>query len=195
MTDNPLFHLKLATDPAWTRTVMADFDQFLLDHASCEKKASSMAMTFIAHYPDRTQLIRAMTDLAIEELSHYREVIKWVLDRGLQPGKDSKDPYVTQFFTATRQGREPYFLDRLLIAAIVEARGHERFGLIADALPESALKNFYRAITSSEGRHLDLFVNLALTYFAEDEVYPRLDELLTIEADLIRTLPHRAALH
>lgn len=154
-----------------------------------------MAMTFIAHYPDRSELIRAMTDLAIEELSHFREVIKWVLERGLQPGKDNKDAYVTRFFSATRQGREPYFLDRLLIAAIIEARGHERFGLVADALPTGALKNFYQAITSSEGRHLDLFVNLALTYFPDNEVNARLDELLTVEADLIRTLPHRAALH
>jgi tRNA-(ms[2]io[6]A)-hydroxylase len=195
MTESTHFALLVATPADWADTVLTDFNSFLLDHASCEKKASSMAMTFIAHYPDRTELVRAMTDLAIEELCHYREVIKLALERGLQPTKDYKDRYVIEFFTATRKGSDAYFMDRLLIAAIIEARGHERFGLVAEALPAGSLKNFYRAITTSEARHLDLFVELALRYFPADQVLPRLKELLTIEATIIANLPHRAALH
>ncbi|MGB3623832.1 tRNA-(ms[2]io[6]A)-hydroxylase [Ketobacter sp. MCCC 1A13808] len=190
-----MYQLKIATDPAWVDVVLNDFDRFLLDHASCEKKASSMAMTLVSHYPDRTELVTAMTELAIEELNHFKEVVRYILSRNLRLAADQKDPYVAEFFRHTRKGREPYFLDRLIVASIVEARGHERFGLIAEALAEGPLKQFYKAITTSEGRHLDLFHKLAYTYFPQAEVTTRTEELLTIEADIISRLPHRAALH
>ena len=86
-------------------------------------------------------------------------------------------------------------LDRLLIASIVEARGAERFGMIAAALPQGKLKKFYQAITDSESRHYQLFLELAENYYAETAITPRLNELLDIEAQIIRTLPFRAALH
>lgn len=187
--------LRFKTPSEWTETVLQDFDTFLLDHAACEKKASSMAMSMVSHYPDKPELIQAMVDLAIEELCHYRDVVKILSQRELQLGADEKDPYVTQFRKAIRQGREEYLLDRLLIAAIVEARGHERFGLVAEALPEGPLKRFYEAITSSESRHYQLFVDLAKKYIDEDKVAHRLDQLLEIEADIVRHLPNRAALH
>lgn len=187
--------LRFKTPAEWTEVVLQDFDTFLLDHAACEKKASSMAMSMVSHYPDKPELIQAMVDLAIEELCHYRDVVKILAQRELQLSADEKDPYVTQFRKAIRQGREEYLLDRLLIAAIVEARGHERFGLVADALPEGPLKRFYQAITSSESRHYQLFVDLAKNYIDEEKVEHRLDQLLDIEADIVRQLPNRAALH
>lgn len=187
--------LKYVTPAQWTETVLADFDTFLLDHAACEKKASSMAMSMVSHYPDKTELVRAMIDLAIEELSHYRDVVKIISERELRLAADEKDPYVTQFRRAIRQGREAYLLDRLLIAAIVEARGHERFGLVAEALPEGPLKRFYQAITSSEARHFELFVALAKRYIDEAKVTTRLQELLQVEAEIAAQLPFRPALH
>ncbi len=190
-----MYQLRVNTSQEWIDTVLAGFDDFLLDHASCEKKASSMAMTFLSHYPDRTELVKAMTDLAVEELNHFKEVVKIILERGLQLKGDEKDPYVIQFFKAMRKGSDLYFLDRLLIASIIEARGHERFGLVAEHLTPGPLKQFYKAITTSEGRHLDLFEQLALRYFPETQVAHRLDELLNIEADIIVSLPPRAALH
>lgn len=189
------YTLKIATNSSWTETVLADFDRFLLDHASCEKKASSMAMTFVSHYPDRIELVKAMTELAVEELVHFKEVVKIILSRNLVLGADEKDPYVTRFFKSMRKGTDFYFLDRLLIASIIEARGHERFGLIAEALEPGPLKQFYKAITVSEGRHLDLFTDLARTYFPEPIVSERLEELLEIEKAIILDLPFRAALH
>jgi tRNA-(ms[2]io[6]A)-hydroxylase len=190
-----MFSLKYATDSAWVDTVLKDFDCFLLDHASCEKKASSMAMTFVSHYPDRTELVSAMTELAIEELNHFKEVVRIILSRNLQLAADQKDPYVSQLFKHTRKGRELYFMDRLILASIVEARGHERFGLVAEALSAGPMKQFYKAITTSEGRHLDLFLKLACLYFPEPAVLARTDQLLDVEADIISQLPHRPALH
>ena len=187
--------LKIKTDPRWLQCVLENFDRFLLDHASCEKKASSLAMTLISHYPDRTELVSAMTDLAVEELNHFKEVVKHILARNLVLQPDEKDPYVTSLFQHMRKGSDAYFMDRLILASIIEARGHERFGLVADALEPGPLKQFYKAITTSEGRHLDLFMELALHYFDRDEVEQRTEELLNIEADIICALPMRAALH
>lgn len=187
--------LAYQTPQAWVDAVMADFDRFLLDHATAEKKASGMAMSMLSHYPDRTELVNAMADLAIEEMTHFREVIKLVHERGGMAEKDEKDPYVNEFRKAFRRGKEEYFLDRMLVGAVIEARGAERFGLIAEALEPGKLKTFYTAITRSETRHEGLFVDLAYIYFDKAEVDKRLQELITIEADIVKQLPFRAALH
>lgn len=187
--------LKYATSPAWTEAVLMDFDRFLLDHAACEKKASSMAMSMVSHYPDKPDLIRTMIDLAIEELSHYRDVFRIICQRNLRLVGDEKDPYITALRRQIRHGREVYLLDRLLVAAIIEARGHERFGLIAEALPEGQVKRFYQSITKSEARHFQLFIDLANNYTNTIKVEQRLVELLGIEAEITAALPIRAALH
>lgn len=188
-------NLAYQTPQLWTETVLADFDRFLLDHATAEKKASGMAMSMLSHYPDRVELVTAMADLAIEEMTHFREVIKIVHERGGRATKDEKDPYVNEFRLAFRRGKDEYFLDRMLVGAIIEARGAERFGLIAEALEPGKLKNFYVAISKSEQRHEGLFVDLALIYFDKSEVNQRLAELIAIEAEIVKKLPHRAALH
>ena len=187
--------LAYATPSEWTETVLIDFDRFLLDHAAAEKKASGMAVSMLSHYPDRVELVEAMADLAIEEMTHYREVVKLIHSRGKITGKDNKDPYVNEFRKALRKGAEVYFLDRLLIGGIIEARGAERFGLIAEALEPGQLKNFYTSITRSEQRHEGLMVDLALLYFDRAKVMPRLQELIEIEAKIVAALPLRAALH
>lgn len=183
------------TSPEWTKTVLADFDRFLLDHAAAEKKASGMAVSMLSHYPNRVELVTAMADLAVEEMSHFKEVVKLIHDRGNIINKDEKDPYVNQFRKALRKGSDEYFLDRLLIGGIIEARGAERFGLIAEALEPGQLKSFYTAITRSETRHLDLMIDLAYLYFDDTVVDQRLAELIDIEANIVAQLPLRAALH
>lgn len=190
-----MYALRFATPAAWTETVLADFDSFLVDHAAAEKKASGMAMSMLSHYPDKTEIVNAMVALAVEELTHFREVIKLMHQRGLVLGADSKDPYVNALRKCMRKGTDVYLLDRLLIASIVEARGCERFGLVADALPEGELKRFYRAITESEARHEDLFVRLASHYFDHQTIDHRMNDLLSIEAAIVADLPIIAALH
>lgn len=187
--------LRYATSPEWVKTVLADFDEFLLDHAAAEKKASGMAISMLSHYPDKVELVSTMADLAVEELSHYREVVKWIHARGLITAADTKDPYVIEFRKSIRQGHDIYLMDRLLTASIIEARGAERFGLVAEALEEPGIKQFYTAIARSEERHYETFLNLAYLYLPQVEVDERWQELLEIEADIVRSLPLRAALH
>ncbi len=187
--------LKLPTSPLWTEAVLGDFDSFLQDHANCERKASGSAMNMVSHYPDRKELVTAMIELAREELRHFSQVYRHMAARGVMLGPDRKDPYIHRLSQKYRKGSEAYFLDRLLVAGILEARGCERFGLIASALPAGPLKDFYRDITRSEARHQDLFVRLALLYFDPVTVEARLEELLEAEALIISDLPRRAALH
>ncbi len=187
--------LRFNTPAAWCDAVMADFDSFLQDHAAAEKKASGMAVSMLSHYPDRLELVRAMTDLAVEELTHFREVVRWLHKRGLVTAADQKDAYVTQLRDHLRRGRDEFLLDRLLVAGIIEARGAERFGLVAGALEDGPLKTFYRSITRSEERHHELFFELAELYLPPATVASRLDELLDAEAAIAAALPCRAALH
>ncbi|MDB4261591.1 tRNA-(ms[2]io[6]A)-hydroxylase [bacterium] len=192
MSHSPLIY---STPAAWTAAVLADFDSFLLDHAAAEKKASGMAISMLSHYPDRIELVTAMADLAVEELTHYREVVKWIHRRGLITAPDQKDHYVLGFRKAIRQGRDEYMLDRLLVGSIIEARGAERFSLVAEALQPGPLQNFYQSIARSEERHYELFLDLARQYLDAEVVAQRWQELLEFEAGIVRGLPIRAALH
>lgn len=185
------------TSGTWLATVLADFDSFLKDHASCEKKASGMALNIASHYPDKPDIVNAMADLAVEELSHYREVVRLLTGRGLSPGPDGRDPYARAMNALIRQGPAYFLLDRLLIAAIVERRGFERFGLIADALAAGSEKRFYQAICASEDRHWQLFLSLANSHctVADVDIPARLAELVAAEAEIVSGLPLRSALH
>ena len=190
-----LFGLKVATDPAWLRVVLSDLDAFLVDHAAAERKASGMAMQLVSHYPDRPELVSAMVDLACEELEHFRLVYRVIEARGVQLVPDTRDEYVRGLQALSRRGREAYFMDRLLIAGIVEARGCERFGLVAGGLPPGKLKDLYAELTRAESRHHGLFMRMARTYFDQDKVALREQELLEQEAQIVAGLSLRAALH
>lgn len=196
---------------AWLDAVMNDFDAFLLDHASNERKASAQALSLVAHYPDKTHLVETLIELAREELAHFQAVVRIASARGLSLPPDQPDPYVQALRARIRRGPEVYFLDRLLVGGVVEARGCERFGLIADALCDASghsfrdsfrdssskkeVANFYREIADSEARHADLFVDLAARYFDKPVVETRLAEIIADEAEIVQELTIRAALH
>lgn len=183
------------TDPAWVAVALGDFDRFLQDHASCEKKASGMALSLASHYPDKPALVNAMVDLAVEELSHYREVVRLLVRRGLTIAPDTRDSYVRQLNALARHGPGTYLLDRLLVASIIERRGHERFGLVAEALPEGGEKRFFAALTQAEGRHWAIFLDLAREYFDGDAVESRLPVLVRAESDIVAALPLEPRVH
>ena len=198
MAEQDIFRLIPAlktTHESWIKVVLNRFDDFLEDHASCEKKASGMAMSMASHYPDRPVLLTAMVDLAVEELNHYREVVRLIIARDNQPGPDSKDHYVKELNGLVRKGKELFLLDRLLVAALIERRGAERFQLISDNVRDATIKKFYGSITNSESRHWKLFINLALEYFEESEVEERLSALAPEENRIIESLPIKPALH
>ncbi len=196
-----MFKLRYQTPQGWTKSVLNNFDAFLIDHAGAEKKASGMAMSMALHYADKPDIVTAMIDLSIEELEHFREVVRLMTARQLQLQKDEKDIYINQLRKQARNGRDDYFLDRLLLGSVIEARGAERFGLVASALPigesteQDELKKFYEAITRSEDRHQDLFHKLATNYFSPHIIANRLDQLLDFEAQLVSSLAFRSALH
>ncbi len=194
-----MLELRVATADPWVAVVLDDFDDFLLDHAACERKASANALSLVTHYPDRQELVRLMIELAREELHHFQQVHQLVENRGLLLTRDRKDPYLNALLKRIRRGREDYFLDRLLIAGIAEARGCERFGLIAAALEkrgaDSALAVFYANLSESEARHRELFIDLAGLYFDKKAVGSRLSEWLDDEARIVSELPITAALH
>ena len=192
MEETPLL---IETNPNWIQAVLSDFDSFLQDHAAAEKKASGMALSMLSHYPDRILLVTKMTDLAIEELIHYRQVLRWIHSRGLVTASDTKDPYVLGLRQVIRKETNTYLLDRLLTASVIEARGAERFALIADAIERPPLKNFYKSLAKSEARHYRLFLELAEEYFDSSVIELRWKEILNIEAEVVSKVPIRAALH
>ena len=150
--------LRWTTPRRWVDGVLGDFDTFLIDHAACERKASGLALSLVCHYPDRPDLVRAMTDLSVEELAHFREVVKWLLRRNLTVGRDEKDPYVNGLRKYIRTDSECYLLDRLVLFGIVEKRGHERFSLVAASVEDPPAARFLSASRDGRGETLrDLF--------------------------------------
>ncbi len=188
--------LKVASSQEWLDAVMTDFDSFLQDHADCERKASAMAMSFVAKYPDRNEIIPELIETGIEELEHFEQVYKLMRARGLSLRHSiGEDLYVSQLIKQCHSGRNERFMDRLLIASALETRGAERFRMVAEAQDDPELQKFYKALWTSEAKHGHIFVKMALHYFEEDKVYERLDWWMDREAEAIQSLEIKAALH
>ena len=188
--------LKVASSSEWLNAVMNDFDSFLQDHADCERKASAMAMSFVAKYPDRNEIIPELIETGIEELEHFEQVYQLMRQRGVSLRHSiGEDKYVSQLIKQCHSGRTERFLDRLLIASALETRGAERFRLVAEAQEEPALQRFYKTLWVSEAKHGHIFVKMALNYFEQSQVYERLDWWMDREAEAIQSIEVKAALH
>lgn len=188
--------LKAESSQEWVNCVMENFDDFLKDHADCERKASSMAMSFVAKYPDRKEIIPELIHTGIEELEHFRLVYKIMQERGLMLNHSiPEDLYVKELLKHCHSDREKRFRDRLIIASIVENRGFERFKLVSENIQDEELAKFYHMIYVSEAKHGHIFVEMALNYFDREEVFNRWEELATIEAEILNGLELKSALH
>lgn len=188
--------LAVPSPPAWIVAVMADFNAFLQDHADCERKATGFAMSMVAKYPDRTAIIPELIETALEEMEHFKLVYEIMAARGVQLAHViPKDIYIENLMKLRRTGREEHFLDRLCIGSVVESRGAERFRLVEEALSDPELKRFYKMLWTSEAKHGNLYVNMALNYFPENTVYDRLQWFNEEEGKIVRGLEIRAALH
>ena len=191
-------NLDLAVDSKqeWIDAVMADFPSFLQDHADCERKASAMAMSFVAKYPDRKEILPDLIATGIEELEHFQQVYELMESRGIPLTHSiGEDPYVKQLIKRCHSGRNERFLDRLLIASVVETRGAERFRMVSEAQKDQEMHRFYKILWASEAKHGHLFVKMALNYFPEKETYDRLAWWVEQEAEVLNNLKIRAALH
>lgn len=189
------YQLKWETPPEWAKVALMDFNALLIDHASCERKASAVGMSFVVRYPDRTAIIEPMIHFSREELEHFHQVYRLVQERGLILERDEEDAYVNILMKEVRFGRDERFLDRLLASSVIEARGCERLHLLADALTEERLKNFYARLARAESSHKDLFLEMASLYFPNGVVEERLNEWLKLEARAIQSMPFRSAIH
>lgn len=188
--------VKISSKKAWLDCVMSNFDLFLKDHADCERKASSMAMSLVAKYPNRIEIIPELIATGIEELEHFRDVYALMEKRGIQLNHSiPEDLYVKQLIKKCHSGIEERFLDRLLIASVVETRGAERFKMVADALEDPELKRFYKLLWASEAKHGHIFVKMALQYFPEEKVYQRLEYWVDVESEILDSLEIKPALH
>lgn len=186
----------IPSPPGWIEAVLSDFSSFLQDHADCERKASATAMSLVAKYPNRTTIIPELISIAIEELEHFQSVYQIMEARGIQLAHTiHEDLYIKALMQAQHDGLEERFLDRLLIASVLETRGAERFKLVADHMDDPDLARFYKMLWTSEAKHGHVYVKMALEYFPEEKVYPRLKWWVDKEADIIDGLPLRAALH
>ncbi len=191
-----MIRLAAPTDPRWVKVILDNFNEFLIDHADCERKASATAMTFVAKSPDRVHIAKPLIDLALEELRHFKQVYLLMEKRGLRlNAKMIEDPYVSRLMALCRNSPDDRFLDRMLIMSIVETRGAERFGVLYPALEDPELKAFYRQLYLAETKHGNVFVNLARKYFDAAEIDGRLRLFLEKEAELVAGLPWRPSLH
>lgn len=191
-----MLDLRSSTSLEWLEIVLANFDDFLVDHAACERKASATGMAFISRYPDRRELVRPMIEFAQEELEHFHRVYLQMEERGLTFAPDYKDEYVEALRKWGRRGGTEGLVDSLLIAGVVEARGCERLKMVADALPGAdPLAEMYLDLARAESRHHALFFRLAKNFAPEDEVRQRANLLLDLEVEIVRSLPIHPRVH
>ncbi len=186
--------LRFETPRAWVWLAVERFDEVLVDHAHCEKKAAAQALSMLAAFPDAPGLARAMARLAREEAGHLAQVLALMERRGLVLGRDSGDPYAQGLQALVRQPARERLLDRLLVSALIETRSEERLRLLSGALPDPSLRDFYVRLAEAEKGHGELFLTLAQR-IGLPGVEERLDVLLDREARLVRDLPLRPAIH
>jgi tRNA-(ms[2]io[6]A)-hydroxylase len=189
--------LKLPTDPRWASIAEKNLEEILTDHAYCEQKAASTAISLIVSFPEYSDLVSEMTALAREEMGHFKMVHDKLLKRGYIMGRDRKDEYVLQLLKFFPKGgsRANQLVHRLLIAALIEARSCERFRMLSEKLEEEELRDFYRNLMVSEANHYTLFLNFARQYGDRKEVDIKWQELLDFEAEVMKDLSKSHSIH
>ncbi|MFT6993632.1 MAG: tRNA-(ms[2]io[6]A)-hydroxylase [Maribacter sp.] len=189
--------LKLPTDPRWVNIVAKNIDEILTDHAYCEQKAASTAISLIVSFPEYPELIEEMVALSREEMGHFKMVHDLILERGQTLGRDRKDEYVLELIKFFPKGgsRTTQLVHRLLYAALIEARSCERFRLLAEELEDKNLAEFYRKLMISEAGHYTMFLKFARKYGDLKEVNQKWDELLQYEAQIMKSLGTKETIH
>ena len=185
--------LKLPTDPRWADMAEDQLQEILTDHAYCEQKAALTCISLIGGYPDKEELVEQLSPIVTEEWGHFRQVLRELKKRGLKLGRSRKDEYVNALLKLERKGRtkDEILMEKLLIAALIEARSCERFRVLSLNMESAEMKEFYHSFMVSEAGHYRLFIDLAKTYMPEDKVKARWQEDLDAEAEIIKGLELR----
>ncbi len=190
--------LKLGTDDHWVKNcVEGNYQAILTDHAWCEQKAASNAISLITRYPEFTEMVQAMIEIVNEEMDHFRQVHELILRRGFQLGKEEKDDYVGLLQNFVRKGisRETLFVDKLLFSAMIEARSCERFKQLSTQIKDEELSVFYQNLMASEARHYATFIKLAKKFSDPIIVEARWQEWLAYEAEIVSQFGKEAKMH
>jgi tRNA-(ms[2]io[6]A)-hydroxylase len=191
-----MFKLKLLTDPRWANIAEGNLEEILTDHAWCEQKATTNAITIITMVPEHPDLITALLEIAKEELEHFQMVHEIIKKRGYTFGRERKDDYVGQLFKFIVQGtRENYVIDRLLFAAMIEARSCERFKVLTENIKDEELKTFYKELMISEANHYTTFIGFARKLGDPETVNKRWEEWLEYESIIIQSYGKKESIH
>jgi len=187
--------LQQPTSDAWVEQAIAHLDTVLLDHSHCERKAAGVALNLICRYPSNAQMVRKLTAIAQEELEHFEQVNQWLERKNILLAPLQPPPYGAALKAQVRRQEPERLLDSLLVSALIEARSHERLGLLAAHCPDSDLAQFYRGLMASEARHYGIYWTLAMTYCDRPAVNPRLEELAAVESQILSTLHPEPRVH
>jgi tRNA-(ms[2]io[6]A)-hydroxylase len=187
--------LAAPSSPAWLDRALANLDEVLVDHAHCEKKAASTAVSLLFRYPDRTALLPVLSALAREELEHFEQMLALLERHHVAYGRLTPSPYAAELLAVVRPDEPARLADTLLCLALIEARSCERMKLLADAVPLTEVATFYRGLLASEARHYQRYVELAATVLPEAQVRSRLRELAEHEATVLAGAPPLARMH
>jgi len=189
--------LKLPTDPRWVNIVEKNIDEILTDHAYCEQKAASTAISLIISFPEYTDLVKEMIALSREEMGHFKMVHDRIISRGETLGRDRKDEYVITLIKFFPKGgsRTTQLVHRLLYAALIEARSCERFRLLSEELEDKELADFYHKLMVSEAGHYTMFLSFARQYGDRLEVDKKWEALLEYEAEIMKNLSKNESIH
>ncbi|MBK6775715.1 MAG: tRNA-(ms[2]io[6]A)-hydroxylase [Flavobacteriales bacterium] len=192
-----MLNLQLPTDPRWVQLVESDLHQVMVDHAWCEHKAASNAMSIIVRFPEHTTMVQELTRIAREEMEHFAMVVERIEARGWQLSPERKDNYVNDLLTFVRKdgAREERLVDRLLFSAMIEARSCERFKLLSEKASDPELRGFYRDLMESEAGHYATFIGHARSVAPRMDVDARWREFLAFEAKVIAGYGRNPTIH
>lgn len=197
-TEKTILKLKLPTDPLWVKNVVeSNIEEILTDHAFCEQKAATNAITLIVQNPNLSELVQEMIALAQEEMDHFKRVHDIILERGFVLGRERKDDYVNELMKFMKRGgsRQEQLIERLLFAAMIEARSCERFKVLSDNINDERLASFYHELMISEATHYTMFIRLARKYAEDIDVDKRWQEFLDYEAKVVQNYGKKETIH
>lgn len=198
MSERTILKLQLPTDPLWVKNVVeSNIQEILTDHAFCEQKAASNAITLIVQNPNLSDLVQEMAALVQEEMDHFKRVHDIILERGFILGRERKDDYVNELrkFMITGGSRSVQLIDRLLLSAMIEARSCERFKVMSEHINDQQLSEFYHELMISEATHYSTFIRLAKKYADGTDVDKRWKEFLDYEAQVIQNYGKSETIH
>lgn len=191
-----MFKLRLLTDPRWANIAEGNLEEILTDHAWCEQKATTNAITIITMCPEYPEIVTELLKIAQEELEHFQMVHEIIKKRGYEFGRERKDDYVGQLFKFIVQGtRKEYIIDRMLFAAMIEARSCERFRVLTENINDEELKTFYKDLMISEAGHYTTFIGFARQLGDAEKVNARWEEWLDYEAEIIKSYGKKETIH